>query len=96
MVHSALYLDYRHDLFRVCVFIAVNALLANFLPRAARFRKHRTFQCFYIVVIDLVAAFGLNWRAELPSLNQEFMGFKRRVGYGYRNWRGRRRETRQE
>ena len=87
MPHSVAYLNLRHDLWRVCAFVAFNALLANFLPDSRLLRKHHRARYLYEVFVDLVAGFGLNWRTSLPSLDQEFMGFKRIFRHAYRNWR---------
>ncbi len=80
------YLDLRHDFFRVCAFIAANSILANLLPRSSRLGRHRKVHNFYCLVIDLVAFFACNWRVNLPSLDQEFMGFRRTARHAYRNW----------
>jgi hypothetical protein len=75
-VHQAEYVFIRHVLFRVCVVVAICAAQANILPRNRltgwRFEAYEAY-------IALVAAMSLNWRAELPSLNGEFFGFRRRL-----------------
>ena len=73
-LHHAEWLDFRHLLFRFCVFISMNALLANLLPRAKHLARWPLLQCWYEVLIALIAIFSLNWRACLPSLDIEFMG----------------------
>lgn len=86
-VQRIIYLELRHGLFRLCVFVSCNALLANFLPSAEKLWRYPRAQRAYGVFVDLVAGFGLNWRAELPSLDREFFGFRRKVRHGLRNWK---------
>ncbi len=76
MIHSDLYLDLRHDFFRLCVFIAGNALIANFLPKSTVFKGMPRTRWTYELLVDLIAGFGLSWRAKRPSLQKEWMGFK--------------------
>ena len=64
-----LYVDLRHDLFRLCAFVASNALLANFLPNERRLRHWPRVCQAYTFLIDVVAFFALNWRKRLPSLD---------------------------
>jgi hypothetical protein len=73
---SPTYVDVRHDFFRLCVFIAANALMCNFLPDSERLDRFPKLQWIYEILISLVAGFGLNWRHCLPSLDLEIMGFK--------------------
>lgn len=73
-MRHAVWLDLRHDLFRICVLIAFCAYSKNFLPRN-RFKNARLRQA-YQILIDLLAGFGGGWRADSPSLQQEWMGFK--------------------
>jgi hypothetical protein len=87
MSHSAAYFDLRHDFFRVCAFVFWNALLCNFLPSSVLLRKYPKTRYCYEVLVDLVAGFGLNWRTKLPSLDAEFLGFKRIAQQTYRSWR---------
>jgi hypothetical protein len=87
MSHSQTYLYLRSDLRTLCLWIAGSAVLANFLPPAALFRRHRRFCALYVHFVDVVALVGANWRARLPSLEREFWGFRRRVRHGIRNWR---------
>ena len=74
MSQSAAYLDLRHDFFRMCAFCWVCAIGKNFLPRN-KF-KNRFLYDTYRIIIDLFAGFGGGWRADSPSLQQEWMGFK--------------------
>ena len=75
---SPLSRDLLHDFRRICEFVAFFALLANFLPKADCFERWPKFCGLYVVFIDLVAGFALNWRHCLPSLDLEFLGFLRR------------------
>jgi hypothetical protein len=77
----------RHDFFRVCVFIAANALLCNFLPPSELLRSRPKSRYCYEILVDLMAGFALNWRERLPSLDREFPGFRRMMRHAYRNWR---------
>ena len=76
-----------HDLSRVCIFIAANALLCNFLPPSLLLRNYPKTRYCYEVLIDLMAGFALNWRERLPSLDRQFPGFRRMLRHAYRNWR---------
>jgi hypothetical protein len=82
MIHNYL----RQDGFRICVFIATNALLCNFLPPSEMLADKPKLRYCYEVVIDLMAGFALNWRERLPSLNRQFPGFRRMLRHKYRNW----------
>jgi hypothetical protein len=86
VIHSAAYVDLRYDLFRVCAFVAANALLCNFLPPSVKLKKYPKTRYCYEVLIDLMAGFALNWRTQIPSLDGEFIGFKRVAVHTYRNW----------
>ena len=77
-IQHAEWLDFRYLIFRFSVFIAINAMLANLLPNAKCFAKRPSVQCWYEVLVCLIAIFSLNWRACLPSLDAEFLGFKAR------------------
>jgi len=77
----------QHDFRRVCVLIALNAALANVLPRHELLRRHPLLHAVYRLFVDCVAAFGLNIRVSLPSLDVEFLGCRRQIRHGYRNWR---------
>jgi hypothetical protein len=87
--HAAFELGVRWVFFHVCFVIATSSLLANFLPDIRYFRNHPRFQLVYSFFVDYVALFALNFRTNLPSLDQEFMGFRRRLRHAYRNWRQR-------
>jgi len=69
--------DLLHDFRRFCEFTTLFAILANFLPKAERLDRWPRLCGIYIVFVDLVAGFGMNWRYQLPSLDLEFLGFKR-------------------
>ncbi len=96
-MHGPAYLDLRLDFYRVCEFVAINSLLANFLPSHgwvdrvcishAPEKMRHSLNFTYCLLVDIIAGFGLNWRTHLPSLDQEFIGFKRTVRHKYRNWR---------
>lgn len=79
-------IDLQQDLSRVCVFIAANSLLCNFMPPSELLSEQPKVRYCYEVLIDLIAGFGLNWREQLPSLNREFPGFRRMMRHAYRNW----------
>jgi hypothetical protein len=79
--------DLRHDFFRICAFVAINALLCNFLPPSLLLRCYPKTRYCYEVLVDLMAGFALNWRERLPSLDREFPGFRRMLRHAYRNWR---------
>jgi hypothetical protein len=78
--------DLRHDFFHVCVFIAANAFLCNWMPPSILLKEHPRTRYAYEILVDLVAGFGLNWRERLPSLDREFPGFRKMLRHGYRNW----------
>lgn len=80
------YLVLRHDFFRICSFIAINAFLCNFLPDSAKLARWPRIRFAYEVLVDLMAGFALNWRVRIPSLDQEFIGFRRTASHAYRNW----------
>lgn len=82
-----MFLDLWHDFYRVCAVIAVCSIAANFLPAASKLDAIPKLKSLYCVFVDLVAGFGGNWRADLPSLAMEFMGFRRKVRHGIRNWK---------
>ena len=66
----------RNDWRDVCEFIATAAIAANFLPRAAKFQRWPKLYSTYTWLVDVVALFACNWRANLPSLDEEFLGFQ--------------------
>ena len=76
----------RHDACVICVFVAANALLCNFLPPSALLQNHPRARYCYEMLVDLMAGFALNWRERLPSLDREFPGFRRMLRHAYRNW----------
>lgn len=82
----------RQDFFHICAFISANALIANFLPDSNKLRNYPRIRYAYEVLVDVVAGFSLNWRTCLPSLDAEFIGFKRTARHIYRNWQ----QTRQD
>jgi hypothetical protein len=69
-------LDLRHDFFRICAFIVLCAFVSNFLPDERRVAGYPKTRYVYRAFVDIIAGFGLNWRASLPSLDLEFMGFR--------------------
>ena len=75
--HASYLFFLRHDLRSTCVFIAFCALIANFLPKKKHLDGYPRLQFCYCIFIDIVAGFGLNWRYRLPSLDLQFLGFKR-------------------
>ena len=88
MFHGQTYLNIRHDFRNVCEFVFWCALIVNFLPEADRFRKLGRAPFYtYLYFVDLLALFALNWRAQLPSLDSEFMGFRRTARHYIRNKR---------
>ncbi len=84
--HGPVYLGFRHVVRSVAVWVAFNSLLANFLPNEKRFLQWpRVCRC-YVWLVDFVAFNALNFRACLPSLQQEFMGFRRSVRRKVHGW----------
>jgi hypothetical protein len=75
-IKTATYIDVRHDFFRICVFIAGCALACNFLPCEDRLDNYPRTKRLYVLFVDIIAGFGLNWRHCLPTLELELMGFK--------------------
>lgn len=76
----------RQDIFHICAFITINAFVANFLPDANKLRNYPRIRYAYEVLVDVIAGFSLNWRTSLPSLDAEFIGFKRTAKHIFRNW----------
>ncbi len=73
--HRALAHDLWVDLQHICVFIAGNALVANFLPRAAHVRDRKR-RALYRLSIEAIAGCALNLRVCIPSLDMQWMGFR--------------------
>jgi hypothetical protein len=76
VIHGQTFLNVRHDMFRVCEFIAASSLVANFLPNVKMLNSRPKLAFLYSCFIDFVAFCAFNWRINLPSLQQKFMGFK--------------------
>ncbi len=87
MVHSPFTMGFRYVFFHACAVVAGASLLANLLPRESLLEKRPKLRKFYGFLVDYVAFFALNLRADLPSLDQEFLGFRRHIRHAYRNWR---------
>ena len=97
--YSAVQSGRRWVFFHVCMVVAICALLANFLPDsetvskrlAILLREYPRLQgkiCWwYEFFIDVVALIALNIRAEFPCLEVAFMGFRRNLRHGIRNWK---------
>lgn len=85
----------RHDLRDLAMWACAASLLANFLPDADRFQRWPRVHGCYVIFVDLIALVALNLRADLPSLDEEFMGFKRRGAAWVRNKRELRRMRRE-
>jgi len=77
----------RHDLFRVTAFIAGCAFIKNFLPSSRMFSSIPRLCWWYELFVDVVSLFALSWRAQSPSLEMEFLGFKRTTRHAIRNWK---------
>ena len=80
------YMGFRHVIRTVCVWIAANSALANLLPNENRFASSPKLRTCYAFLVDFVAINALNLRACLPSLQQEFLGFKRSVKRRVHDW----------
>jgi hypothetical protein len=78
IAHGAMYLDLRGDLFRLSVLIAGCALVKNFLPQTEKYQNRPRVHSTYCFIVALISFCGLSWRCRQPSLDLEFMGFKRR------------------
>lgn len=75
-----------HDFRDVCVFISVNSVIANFLPKTSTLKNGpHWLYLSYCYLVDLIAAFAMNWRTQLPSLDAEFLGFRRMTRHYVRN-----------
>jgi hypothetical protein len=46
----------------------------------------------YLFVIDFIACCALRIRVDQPSLDKEFMGFKRKLRHAWRNWQQERKD----
>jgi hypothetical protein len=79
-IHHAEWLLYRHLIFRLAAVIASCSIVANLLPNAKKLDNYPDLQCCYEIVVILVAAIALNWRAHLPGLEAQFLGFKAEDG----------------
>lgn len=66
-------------MYRMSILVAVSSLVANLLPNAERLNKYPRLKQCYLFLIDYIAFFALNWRAQLPSLEQEMLGFRKHV-----------------
>ena len=80
----------RHDIRDFGEIVMCASVLANCLPRESRLRRWPVLREMYSVLVDFVALLAFNWRVELPSLEREFFGFRRRS----RAWFALRRERR--
>ena len=80
----------RWVFFHMCAWVFWSSVIANLLPPVKNFSRHPRWCWWYEFVIDLVAFFALNIRADLPSIEVEAMGFRRKIRHGYRNWQQRR------
>ncbi len=81
-----LYFNLRYDFLWVCVFIVVNAVIGNLWPNSEHLKNWPKLRYFYEMLIDVNSAFALRWRAQMPSLDKEFLGFRREIKHAYRNW----------
>jgi hypothetical protein len=74
-------------IWNIIKFVLINAgicsLICNILPKAKRTDGA------YHFFIDVMSFCAFNWRACLPSLDLHFLGFKRHVRHGIRNFRQR-------
>jgi hypothetical protein len=73
--------------YHLCVVISCASLVANFLPNARFLNHYPKLQALYLLLIDWIALLALNFRADLPSLDKEILGFKSRFRHAYRNWK---------
>lgn len=73
--------------YHLCVVISCASLVANFLPNARFLNHYPKIQAFYLLLVDWIALLALNFRADLPSLDKEILGFKRKFRHAYRNWK---------
>jgi hypothetical protein len=83
--HLAL-INLRHDAIWMFAFIGVNSILANFLPQTALLKdRNKRLYLAYCWLVDFIATCAGNWRTQLPSLDQEFMGMRRPMRHYVRN-----------
>ncbi len=78
--HSYTFFYLHRDVRTACCWVAAASLLANFLPRQSAFDRWPRVKITYGYLIDVVAFMALNFRACLPSLQQEFLGFRLNLG----------------
>ena len=76
--HGYTYFYLYRDFRTMCMWVACASFVANFLPNKKRLDAWPRSQHVYVWFIDFVAFVALNFRVCLPSLQQEFMGFRRR------------------
>lgn len=88
--YSPFVLGLRWVYFHACELIAFCSLLANLLPHEKRFARFPRVHWWYVFLVDYIALFALNIRANLPCIELELFGFRRKIRHGYRNWRQRR------
>ena len=86
IVHGPTYMGWRQAIRGVCVWVTGASLLANLLPHDERFQRWPRAHKAYSIAIDLVAFVACNFRVCLPSLQQEFMGFRRTMGRRVHAW----------
>jgi hypothetical protein len=79
--------------YHLCVVISCASLVANFLPSARLLNHYPKVKAIYLLIVDWIALLALNFRADLPSLDKEILGFKRRFRHAYRNWKQSRQDT---
>ena len=70
----------RHDFFRVCAWVAFWSLANNFVPPSEPLSRYPRIHAAYGIFILFVAFNALSWRSRIPSLDEEWMGFKSRRG----------------
>jgi hypothetical protein len=75
--YSPLIMGYRWVWFHFCELVTLCAIGINFMPRESRFDGRPLLLATYRFVVHYIAFFACNWRARLPSLDLEFMGFKK-------------------
>jgi hypothetical protein len=75
-LHHLEWIYIRAVLFRLASIIAVCSGIANILPNERILAKRPLAQSVYEVAIFIIATLSLNWRARLPSLHAEFLGFR--------------------
>ena len=83
-------MGFRYLVRSYCVVVACASLLANFLPPAKWLKRWPRTCHVYTFLVDVVAFVALNLRLCLPSLQQEFLGFRRSMGKRVRAMRSQR------